>query len=137
MRSEILDDDNVEVQMAPLIDCVFLLLIFFLVASQLKKIEKELPITPPEAVYSQAAQRDDTTLIIGVDKTGRPYLQGDPVPYGVLLSQLNDVARDTPQRKVRIAADRDARFEDVVQVLAALEVRALRNVTVHVGDPKN
>ena len=30
--------------MAPLIDCVFLLLIFFLVATSLKKIEKELPL---------------------------------------------------------------------------------------------
>ena len=38
MRVNLGEDDGVEVQMAPLIDCVFLLLIFFLVATTLRKI---------------------------------------------------------------------------------------------------
>ena len=40
-------DSDDEVQMAPLIDCVFLLLIFFLVATKLKKVEPEVPIELP------------------------------------------------------------------------------------------
>ena len=41
MKIRMAEDERLEVQMAPLIDCVFLLLIFFLVATTLKKIEKE------------------------------------------------------------------------------------------------
>ena len=37
MRFELGDDDRAEVQMSPLIDCVFLLLIFFLVTTMMKK----------------------------------------------------------------------------------------------------
>ena len=42
MRLNYDDDDKVEVQMSPLIDCVFLLLIFFLVTTMMKKWEKAL-----------------------------------------------------------------------------------------------
>ena len=38
MRLNYDDDDKVEVQMSPLIDCVFLLLIFFLVTTMMKKM---------------------------------------------------------------------------------------------------
>ena len=43
------DESAVEVQLTPLIDCVFLLLIFFLVSSQLKKVEKRLEVDLPRA----------------------------------------------------------------------------------------
>ena len=47
MKVDLRDDEGIEVQMAPLIDCVFLLLIFFLVATTLKKINNELPLVLP------------------------------------------------------------------------------------------
>jgi len=64
MRVRLEDDEQVEVQMAPLIDCVFLLLIFFLVATTLKKIDKELPLDLPEAAAAVSKQVvDDMTII--------------------------------------------------------------------------
>ena len=45
MRLNYDDDDKVEVQMSPLIDCVFLLLIFFLVTTMMKKWEMQIPLT--------------------------------------------------------------------------------------------
>ena len=47
MRLNYDDDDKVEVQMSPLIDCVFLLLIFFLVTTMMKKWEMQIPLTLP------------------------------------------------------------------------------------------
>ena len=71
MRIDIQEDDGIEVQMAPLIDCVFLLLIFFLVATTLKKIEKEVPLELPDAKL--AAREVPRILDIGC---GRATLLG-------------------------------------------------------------
>ena len=45
MRLNYDEEDKVEVQMSPLIDCVFLLLIFFLVTTMMKKWEMQIPLS--------------------------------------------------------------------------------------------
>ena len=52
MRLNYDDDDKVEVQMSPLLDCVFLLLIFFLVTTMMKKWEMQIPLTLPTMTSS-------------------------------------------------------------------------------------
>ena len=47
MRLNYDEEDKVEVQMSPLIDCVFLLLIFFLVTTMMKKWEMQIPLSLP------------------------------------------------------------------------------------------
>ena len=49
MRLNYDDDDKVEVQMSPLIDCVFLLLIFFLVTTMTKDMKGIHPLTSPRS----------------------------------------------------------------------------------------
>lgn len=136
MRTEFAEEESVEPQMAPMIDCVFLLLIFFLVATTLKKLERQLPVELPPAVQAVEVAVDPQTLVIGVNIKGQAYIAGNLVTPGVLLRQLDDLARDQPDRPVRIDADRETPFEHVVQVLEALNVRAISNVAVHVADQK-
>ena len=59
MRLNYDDDDKVEVQMSPLIDCVFLLLIFFLVTTMMKKWEMQIPLTLPTMTSSLSTTRHD------------------------------------------------------------------------------
>ncbi len=59
-----------EVPLSPLIDCVFLLLIFFLVTSMLKKTEKQLPIRMPDTELSAADQADQQVITLGIDRDG-------------------------------------------------------------------
>ena len=47
------EDEKPQVQLTSMMDCIFLMLIFFLVSSQLKKIEKEVPLELPEADVAQ------------------------------------------------------------------------------------
>lgn len=52
MRLNYDEEDKVEVQMSPLIDCVFLLLIFFLVTTMMKKWEMQIPLSLPSMTSS-------------------------------------------------------------------------------------
>lgn len=63
--------DSAEVPMSPLIDCVFLLLIFFLVTSMLKRKEMLIPIQLPDQTAAVADTPEDNILIIGLDEEGR------------------------------------------------------------------
>ncbi|QDS98474.1 ExbD/TolR family protein [Adhaeretor mobilis] len=135
MRTELAEEESVEPQMAPLIDCVFLLLIFFLVATTLKKLERQLPLDLPPAMQAAEVATDPRTLVVAVDITGRTYLDGNAATPGVLMRQLDELAANERERPVRIDADRKTPFEHVVKVLEALKMRSIPNVAVHVADP--
>ena len=130
MRVRIEDDDQVEVQMAPLIDCVFLLIIFFLVATTLKKIEKELPLELPEAAAAVGRQVDDNMTIVSIDRDGNLYLGSEPVGQGYLGRKLRELAQQDPEHRIRIDADRQAPLWAAVQVLDMCNFENVKNVGI-------
>ncbi len=134
MRIDLSDGDPMEVQMAPLIDCVFLLLIFFLVATTLKKIDRELPLELPESAAAVAAPRTADQLVISLDAGGRVYLDGSPATTGMLHDRLREVAAEDPSRKIRIEGDRAAPFEGLVEVLDLCNFEGLSNVRIRARD---
>ena len=130
MRISLGDDDQVEVQMAPLIDCVFLLLTFFLVATTLKKIDKELPLDLPQAAASVSQRVVDETTIISIDRDGALYLGSEPVGQGYLAKKLRELAAQNRERRIRIDADRNAPLWAAVQVLDLCSFENLKNVGI-------
>jgi biopolymer transport protein ExbD len=130
MRINLDSDDSVEVQMAPLIDCVFLLLIFFLVATTLKKIEKELPLELPEATASVSRPVTDDMTIVAVDRDGNLYLGSEPVGQGYLQRKLREIAAEHPFHRIRIDGDRNAPAWSLVRVLDLCTFEGLKNVRI-------
>jgi biopolymer transport protein ExbD len=124
------EDADVHVQMAPLIDCVFLLLIFFLVATTLKKIEKELPLDLPEAAASVSRQLQDDMTIVSIDEQGALYLGSEPVGQGYLGRKLRELGAHDSDHRIRIDMDRDAPAWAFVQVLDMCTFEDLRNVGI-------
>lgn len=131
MRLQLPDEDPVEVQMAPLIDCVFLLLAFFLVATTLKKIDRELPLDLPRADAAVDVQQPDAFAVISVDAAGGLFLDGNPVTIGLLQTDLRARAREDANLKVRLDIDRSVPFERAMQVMDLLRFEGLRNVGIN------
>lgn len=131
MRLRHEEDEPIEVQMAPLIDCVFLLLIFFLVATTLKKIEKELPVELPESLAAIDVEAREDIFTIGLDTAGQTYLKAEKVSLGMLRQQLQQAAAANPQQRVRIDTDRATPAQYVVHVLDLCAFEGLTNVGIH------
>lgn len=131
MRIPKSSDDVVEVQMAPLIDIVFLLLIFFLVATTMKKIEKELPLELPESGAAIEQAQEEDLIILGVDKEGQKYFGAEPIANEALHAKLREAAAINPRQRVRIDADRATRYEHVIELIELTEFEGLRNVGLH------
>ena len=134
MKVDMDEQEEVGVQMAPLIDCVFLLLIFFLVAATLKKAHKEVEIDLPHSAAAEQTKSKYDTLIVEVTRDGTVHLESEPVTQRLLHKRLREAAAQNPNRRVRIDADRATPFQYIVQVLDLCQFENLNNVGVRTRD---
>lgn len=127
------EDNDADVQMAPLIDCVFLLLIFFLVATTLKKIDNELPVELPEAKAAVEVPTPEDLLVIAIDQHGLLHLGADPVPLAFLHDSIRQAALTDPFQSVRLDIDQRTPMRFFVQVYDLCQLEGLRNVRLRIA----
>ena len=77
MRTKKPEEEPFEIMLIPMIDCMLVIIIFFLVATTLKNRAKELPLELPESAAAISVEQPPDLFIIGVDKEGRTYLGSD------------------------------------------------------------
>ena len=128
------EEDKPEVQMTSMMDCIFLLLIFFLVSSQLKKIEKEVPVELPQAQATREIKMTPDLIKVTVSAKGDIFVRGNKVGPGGLRSALQAAAKENWDRKVIVDGDIYAPFRAVVQVLDACRQEQLSVSGIHTAD---
>ena len=137
MRINLGEDEAPEIGLIALIDCIFFLLMFFMVATSFKqpqgeKPQKELPVTLPAAQMSlERAGAGALPLSIGVDKSGKLYVDGDKVSVQALHERLKQEAASHPGRAIRIDGDELARYQDIVHVLDLCQFEGFTQISMH------
>jgi biopolymer transport protein ExbD len=109
------------VDMTPMIDVTFLLIIFFITVNQVSNVNKE-PIALPELTGTQ--DQTEAALTVNIDRTGRLVVAGNEVTVPQLVSlvaaELAKVDNDPGRLTVVLRADRDGTSRGVNEVVAAL-----------------
>ncbi|MEE4273277.1 MAG: biopolymer transporter ExbD [Thermoanaerobaculales bacterium] len=107
-----------DVQMSPLIDVVFLLLIFYAVTTQFVTDER-LKLKLPEAktAESQGVGREESPPEVKVAADGTVWINDVIVPEGELEAQMKALVERAPDKAVILKGDRDADYGVVVTVL--------------------
>ena len=135
MRVKKPEDEPFEIMLIPMIDCMLVIIIFFLVATTLKQMEKELPLDLPVAQAALSIEQPPDLFIIGVDRAGRPYLSNgsviEPVETERLHQRLREVARLNPNQRVRIDGDRLTPYESIIRIVDLCQFEGLKNVGLH------
>lgn len=107
-------------ELTPMIDVVFLLMIFFLVASKLEEADRSIDVVLPKASAARPLTSRPREFIIGIDKSGGYYAGPKPVPLAELQQLLRQAAADNPQRqKVIVRADENVAHKFVVAAMNA------------------
>jgi biopolymer transport protein ExbD len=102
------------IDIAPLIDMVFILLIFFMVSTTFVK-DLKLDIERPGAA---SAERASTKAIrVHVDRGGNIYLEGQPVKPWMLQSRVRDLIKGGASGQVLVVTDRLVPAERLVDVV--------------------
>ena len=136
MRIDIGDEEQPEISLIALIDCIFFLLMFFMVASSFQKqaeskAQKQLPITLPESAVSlDRSVADASPVVIGVDVKGGVYWGRDPVTTVELRDRLHAEAQRDPNRPVRIDGDTRVPYQEVVHLLDLCQFEGLTHVSL-------
>ena len=134
MRIRRREDDAVEVGMSSLIDCVFLLLIFFLVTTIAKKENRDIDIELPVSTSSLDVPPDNDTMVIGVNKEKMLFYNGRPVTISELNQILLELSEESQDRRIRVDCDKAVAFSRVVEILDLCSFRGLHNVAVRTYD---
>ncbi len=122
--------------MSPLIDCVFLLLIFFLVATMYKKRDKDIDIVPPLSSSAHKLLADDKTVVLGVDAYENLYWEGVPTTLMELHGRLRELSLEDSNRQIRLDADAEAAFSRVAEVMNLCQFFQLKNVVIRTYDDR-
>lgn len=128
------DEEKPEVQLTSMMDCIFLMLIFFLVSSQLKKIEREIPMELPVADAAREVKAAPDLMTVSVDSKGELYVNSQPVGPAGLRSAIQAAARANPDRRIRVDGDVFAPFRSIVQVLDVCQQEGLTVIGIHTSD---
>jgi biopolymer transport protein ExbD len=110
--------DDIEINMSPMIDLVFLLLIFFLVASQIIKIEK-VKVEIPTAVYADVPEDETGRFMITVDPAGNLYVGTGRVTIDQLKERLQAELEADNKVLIVLRADRNVKYKVNQEIIEA------------------
>ncbi len=114
------------IELTPIIDIVFLLLIFFLVATTFQQSEREMQIALPEAESGGPISVTLRELIVNVQADGAIIVSGRNVSEADLRAIVSEAVEANPEQKVTIRADRNATYDQVVGVLDACKASGIQ-----------
>ncbi len=115
----------------PLIDMVFLLLIFFLVATTFHQEEREIAAQLPGAAREiNPMSAPPKQLIVNILHDGTMKVSGKTVTYEQISAMLTRVARDEPERDVMVRADKRSIHKHFAWVVAEARQRGIKEVKI-------
>ena len=134
MRGHFEEEEQAEVSMSPLIDCVFLLLIFFLVSTMMKKTNKDIDIELPDSESAEKMVPTNDQVVIGITRDGDYYYEGREENIMQIHSGFRDLSEENPDFQVRIDTDRDAPLHKVVEIVDLCQFNGLNNIVLRTYD---
>jgi biopolymer transport protein ExbD len=106
--------DNVDINMGPLIDMVFLLLIFFVVTTS---FVKETGIDVSRSNAASAEPKESANIMIGVNEQGEVYYEGKEIDVRSVRGLVERALADDPKSGVIVVADKSSETGAVVKVM--------------------
>lgn len=115
--------------MTPMIDCIFLLLIFFMVATKFKVTENKLNMNIPRSSRGGAAS-NLAPIMINVDDSGTVYLNQGAVSLPTLAAELKSLLAGRPEKERRVTLDgRKTSYGNVMKVIDICNKQDVKDIT--------
>ncbi len=127
VRKTLRGGDKPEINMAPLIDMVFLLLIFFMVTTS---FVKESGIDVQRSTAATAEVKAHASIMIGVSTGGDVWMEGKKVDVRSVRGLVERALAEDPDSGVVIVADKGSETGDVVKVMDQCRLAGAQNVSL-------
>jgi biopolymer transport protein ExbD len=117
------------INMTPLIDLAFALLIIFIIATPL--MEQSIPLNLPVESPNLSSQRDDIQFqVIAIDRTGQIYWGNTPVDLNTLSQFLARTAQQPAPPVLSIRGDASLPYQSVIDVIDLIKQHQLDKISL-------
>jgi biopolymer transport protein ExbD len=125
------EEDSFAFDMTPMIDVVFLLLIFFMVSTVFVDFSKKMDINLPTS-KSSSLDESTKTLEVEMSKDKKIFLSGKPLTLLGLETTLAKMEFKDKKPSAIIRADKSLPYGDVIQVMGLLQKKGIPDISVAV-----
>jgi biopolymer transport protein ExbD len=114
----------------PLIDVVFLLIIFFLVATSFQRIQRELQVDLPKSKVAKEVSMEIQPISVTVSRDGTITMSNEVVPLKELPERLSAAVASVRNPRVFVRGDAKTFHENIVNVLSACQEAGIKDVSL-------
>jgi biopolymer transport protein ExbD len=127
-------DEPEPLNMTPMLDVVFNLLIFFLLGSSYMDEEKRLPLHLPRVGKAEPISAAPVEITVEVLADGGLSIEGRPYDLDLLRRRMTEAVSRYPDQAVVIRGDRGARYESVAKALSVCRAAGIRQLDLVVQE---
>ncbi len=125
-------DEQPGLNLTPMIDIVFLLIIFFMVGTKFSELERKIGLQIPAVANNGALSAEPEKKVVNVYRDGRVELENEEVSLDELTRRLNAARQQYPRIGVMVRGDADSRYQTVANVLSACSQAGIAKMAVAV-----
>lgn len=110
-------ESSIHIDFVPMADVLFNLLIFFLLATTIAQVEREMAVALPSASAAAPISQELREIIVNIDTQGAILVAGQTVEPDQLREQIAAAVKANPQQKVSVRGDRATAYANVARAL--------------------
>ncbi|WP_299077353.1 biopolymer transporter ExbD [uncultured Paraglaciecola sp.] len=128
----LMDEEEATIDMTPMLDVVFIMLIFFIVTASFVK-EAGIDVNRPEA--ATAVKKDRANILVAISAKGDIWINKRKVDVRAVQANIERLYAENPQGTVVIQADRKATTDVLIKVMDASRAAGITDVSIAAQEP--
>ena len=128
----LMDEEEATIDMTPMLDVVFIMLIFFIVTASFVK-EAGIDVNRPEA--ATAVKKDRANILVAISAKGEIWINKRKVDVRAVQANIERLYAENPQGTVVIQADRKSTTDVLIKVMDASRAAGIEDVSIAAQEP--
>ncbi len=128
----LIDEEEANIDMTPMLDVVFIMLIFFIVTASFVK-EAGIDVNRPEA--STATKKDRANILVAISGEGEIWINKRRVDVRAVQANIERLHAENPQGTVVIQADKESKTDTLIKVMDASRAAGVYDVSIAAQEP--
>lgn len=124
------NSEDATINLTPMIDVVFLLVIFFMVGSKFGEAESQMKVDLPTAGISGAISRMPDQRVVAIAIDGSVALDDVPMPIPQLTETLRVAVTNFPETRVSVRAPSDLSLQQLTSTMHAVKSAGIRQISI-------
>lgn len=121
------EDEAEEINMTPMLDVVFIMLIFFIVTASFVK-ESGIDVNRPEA--ATAVKKERANILVAISDKGEIWINKRQIDVRAVQANIERLKAENPQGSVVIQADKKATTDTLIKVMDAARAAGVFDVSI-------